>query len=345
MGTELKQMDKRIEWVDIGKYICIMFVMLSHLESGTEVLRRFYTPFFLTVFFFLSGYVYRLPVSFKEHMIKKGKGLLVPWMIFSNVNILLSMIVTFKGERNFKTEFLWNLLQIRGHGDGIWFVAALFVAFIPFYFIVRWGNSGKPVKTIVLAFGLSLLSVIYMHILPKDTFPWGDAALPWHLEYMFQAMFWMVLGYYFRTGVLKSGTVEMVFDRWNTAAHRAVLWSCYLIVAYIPNIIGGDILFSYIRSILGILAIVSVCKVLKSNNYVKFVGANTLTYFALHGKLYAVIEKVLGRFGVYGKLLGNEITSSIVAVVITMVMSVVLILPAMIINRWFPWVLGRKKRK
>lgn len=64
---------KRIEWVDIGKYICIMFVMLSHLESTTEVLDKFYSPFFLTVFFFLSGYVYRQPSSFKEHMDKKIK--------------------------------------------------------------------------------------------------------------------------------------------------------------------------------------------------------------------------------------------------------------------------------
>lgn len=95
---------------------------------------------------------------------------------------------------------------------------------------------------------------------------------------------------------------------------------------------------------LGIFAIVSLCKVLKSNRYVAFVGANTLTYFALHGKLYAVIQKVLGRFGAYEALLSNEITSSIVAVGITVVMSVFLIIPAMIINKWFSWVLGRKSK-
>lgn len=77
---------KRIEWVDIGKYICIMFVMLSHLQSGSEILTKFYLPFFLTVFFFLSGYVYREPVSFKEHFINKLKGLFIPWLIFSNLN-------------------------------------------------------------------------------------------------------------------------------------------------------------------------------------------------------------------------------------------------------------------
>ena len=70
-----------------------------------------------------------------------------------------------------------------------------------------------------------------------------------------------------------------------------------------------------------------------------------MTYFALHGKLYAVIEKVLSRFDIYEVLLSNEITSSIVAIGITAVISVLLIIPAMIINRWFPWVRGERKSK
>lgn len=59
--------------------------------------------------------------------------------------------------------------------------------------------------------------------------------------------------------------------------------------------------------------------------------------------MYAVIEKVLGKFGFYNAWLGNDITSLIMAIGITVVMSVMLIIPAVIINRWFPWVLGRKR--
>ena len=43
----------RVEWVDVAKYICIIFVMLSHLESATDILRVFYNPFFL----FYSSFV------------------------------------------------------------------------------------------------------------------------------------------------------------------------------------------------------------------------------------------------------------------------------------------------
>lgn len=220
---------KRIEWVDTGKFICIMFVMLSHLESGSEILDTFYHPFFLTVFFFLSGYVYRQPATFREHFIKKVKGLLVPWFIFSNFNILLSAVVSFREDRNTLSELFWNVLQIRGSGDGVWFVAALFVAFIPFYFVIKWN---KPVHACVLSAVLSLISVLYSNLMNPEIFLWGSTALPRHLEYIFQAMLWMVLGYYFRA------YAEESFDRLNTVLNRVVLWIVYLIVVYMPSV-GG----------------------------------------------------------------------------------------------------------
>lgn len=42
---------KRIEWVDTVKYVCIIMVMLSHLESRTDIWSAFYTPFFFVCFF------------------------------------------------------------------------------------------------------------------------------------------------------------------------------------------------------------------------------------------------------------------------------------------------------
>ena len=44
---------KRIEWVDIVKYVCIIMVMLSHLETRTEVWRAFYQDMKVLVLFLL----------------------------------------------------------------------------------------------------------------------------------------------------------------------------------------------------------------------------------------------------------------------------------------------------
>lgn len=220
---ESNKVNRRIEWIDIGKFICIMFVMLSHLESGTDGLRRIYSPFFLTVFFFLSGYTYREVGSFKEHFIKKVRGLFVPWLVFSHFNILLSQIISLKEKRSLLECLMWNWLQIRGKDDGLWFVAALFVAYIPFYFFAK---QKRPRMTITLSIVLSVISIIYMKVVPSDVFPWGTVSLPWHLEYVFQAMLWMILGYYFKI------YGEQIFDKYNTKLTCISLWMIYIFVVY-----------------------------------------------------------------------------------------------------------------
>ena len=127
----------RIEGVDVVKYVCIIMVMLSHLETRTDIWSAFYTPFFLTAFFFTAGYVYKPKKNFKEFLYSKFRQLFVPWLVFSVFDIVLSQIFSFNAHGSLSEELKWNFLQIRGQGDQIWFVAALFVAFIPFYFFIK----------------------------------------------------------------------------------------------------------------------------------------------------------------------------------------------------------------
>lgn len=134
---------KRIEWVDTVKFICISFVILSHLETNTPFLSAFYRPFFLTSFFFASGYVYKSGRKFSEFITKKVKQLFIPWLVFSTVNLVLSSVISFNSHKSLVTELAWNFLQIRGKGDGVWFVACLFVAFIPFYFFIEWYENKR----------------------------------------------------------------------------------------------------------------------------------------------------------------------------------------------------------
>lgn len=334
-------MTKRIEWVDFGKYICIMFVMLSHLESGTKVLRTFYSPFFLTVFFFLAGYVYKQPSSFKELFIKKTKGLFVPWLILSNITIGMSAFMTLKSDHNLLHDLLWNALQIRPLGDVMWFVPALYVAFMPFYFVIKIDNRRKAVT---LALLLSVISNIYNVLMPKDILPWGNASLPWHLEYIFVAMFWMVLGYYYKNeyeNLLKK------FDTWSVLIAVIVI---YMILIYGPaaqiDNIAFTIIYSYIKSIVGILMVIMISKKLRTSRYVAYVGANTIIFFAFHGKVYAVLEHLLRTkaAGFYSTCLNNVLYSSLLAIIITILLSFILIIPAYCINRWFPWVVGRSRK-
>lgn len=67
---------KRIEWVDIVKYICIIMVMLSHLETRTEIWKVFYSPFSCLLFSFQRDMCISSEETLKNFYIKKSDNYL-----------------------------------------------------------------------------------------------------------------------------------------------------------------------------------------------------------------------------------------------------------------------------
>lgn len=344
--------NNRIFWIDSVKFICIMFVMLSHLDSRTYVQYLFYDPFFLACFFFVSGYVYKPVNTFKPFLYKKFRGLFVPWFVFSNINIVLSQILSFNSHENIWKEFALNLVQLRGYGDGVWFVAALFISFIPFYFFIelhsKSKNPHKSQRLIIISFALSIASLIFTRYTNPTIFPWNEAVLPWHLEYIFHANFFMVLGYLY-----KIHDADKFFFSLFRFPLSLIGWAVYLCAVYIPEYTHCSInevfffILKYGRSFLGCLLIIGIAKRIPSNRYVAFIGQNTLIYFAFHGKCYSVLQTIANHFfyNQYQAILNNELYSSLFAIGLTILLSLILIIPAIIINKYFYFVMGRKKAK
>lgn len=341
---------KRLAWLDIAKYICIMAVMLEHLESTTDILGCFFSPFFVLCFFAVAGYTHRAGQPFGAFAIKKIKTLFVPWLIFSVFDIAVSQLVSFSVHGSFITELGWNFLQIRGHGDQIWFVAALFMAFFSFWMFIEW-YSRKPSSPkrrfvfIIIALALFYADNYYSSHMDGALLPWGTPALPWHIEYLFQGMFYMTLGYMFRE------QWEEKFDKINGAAFCIAVFLVYSIIIYAPYFIPvPEFIFGlfaiYITPLVGIILVFAVSKMIPANRYMCYIGQNTLIYFALHGKIFSFIEGMLSRFAapIYSAILSSALLTNIFAVVFTALLSLLLIIPAYIINRFFPFVLGRKKK-
>ena len=322
----------RIAWIDSMKAVCIFFVMLSHLDCAESIPEGLYTPFFLTGFLFAAGYVYRQEASFSVFLRKKVRGLFVPWLVFSVGNILLSQVFSFQTHGSMWEELKWNFLQIRGQGDGLWFVAALFVAFLPFYFLIRFYEtsraSHKSAWLCLVTWLLSLASVLYT----KFAVP---PALPWHLEYAFQAVFFMTLGY---------------LSRKHEICPDPVLTGTGCLLVLIPGLLNLkmalplELLITYASQILSVFTLMGLCRKLPESRFLARIGGNTLICFALHGKVMSVLQWVLGRMEIYGVILENAVLSAILAIFLTLAMAAVLLIPIWVIDRWFPFLLGRKRR-
>ncbi len=103
----------------------------------------------------------------------------------------------------------------------------------------------------------------------------------------------------------------------------------------------------YITPILGIMLTFAVSKAIPANRYMCYIGQNTLIYFALHGKVFSFVEGMLRRLAapLYAAVLAkNTLASNVFAVVFTFLLSLVLIIPAYIINLWLPFVVGRRAK-
>ena len=343
-------MAKRLAWLDYAKYICIMAVMIEHLESTTDELLCFFSPFVVLTFFVVAGYTHRPGQPFRGFMWKKIKTLFVPWLVFSVFDIVVSQFVSFSEHESIWVELGRNFLQVRGYGDQLWFVAALFMAFIPFWCFVELYSRKKATPSrrtlfIIIALLLFVADSEYSKRMNPSLFPWGTSALPWHLEYIFQGMFYMTLGYMFRE------SWEPGFDRLNTHLGRLVLSAVYLLIIYLPYFVTiPESIFGisavYVTPIIGIAVVFAFSKVIPENKYMSYVGQNTLICFAFHGKIYSFIQVMLRRFAAtfYAAVLSNDLYANLFAIAFTFVLSVILIIPAYIINRWFPFVLGRKHK-
>ena len=349
---------QRIVWVDIAKYFCMIAVMAEHTAFLTDKLDAFFEPFYLNLFSFCAGYVYFHKDGFLRFFRKKVRQLLVPWFCFSLIVIFSSHIISFGEHTSLQDELIRNFLQIRYYGGEMWYISALFIAFLPFYFFIsryEHSDSDPDRKTrllIILSFLLSLTSTSFSAYAPRNLFFWSHSdlpvTLPWHLEYMFQAMFYMVLGYLFRI------RWENSFDRLNGKRVCLFFWILYLFIDFLfPQWVGGlsrsvSLFYYYLKALSGISAFVSLSKLIPFNRYMDAVGRNTLIYYGLHGKAESFLQHILWKinadFFTWLQWGGSE-WSALAAVLEALFISVLLIPVARIINRWFPFLAGKTKQQ
>ncbi len=337
-------MKKRIAWIDIAKFIGIYFVMFSHFEACPSFVRIFFTPFFLAIFFFCSGFTYRHQDDFKSFLKKKLRALVLPWFIYSNFNIILSNIKSFKHHSNdFRTELFRNLLQIRYYDERMWFIPALFSASLVFFFVIRrYEKERNKGKLLLLCTVLALLRKIYKVYMDPELLPWKVISLPWHIDYIPTALLFMVLGYLFKEQ-------ETSFDEKLNWTKTILIVAAYLLLVYVPEIMEWsfawyvDFFYDHLCHFLGIIMIVIIAKKIPANKPFLYIGSNTLLYFSLHNKPITASEAFLRYFlsGFYQTVLENPLPGALFCTVMTSMIALILIIPTIFINRYLPWTIGR----
>ena len=333
---------KRIEWLDIIKGYCMLFVMPHHLPFVPMIYKSIYAPFFLTAFWISGGYTFNSEMQWNRFLIKKVQTLLVPTMVLGLICIVSSQILSFNEISNMGEQLRDLLLQDGTDGHRLWFVAAMFVACCIFYPISKIKDT--KVYFLVL-FLLGVGNIVFCE------YVYGGY-LPWHLSVMGVICVWMGIGYYIRKSIPIDRLEKILCSKYFLGGVVLV----YSILEFIAikflgvQYIGFSdwqegVLLYFIINIIGVSVIAGIANLIIPrwiSNIIIFIGQNTLFYFAFHGKIESLLIAVIHKIGI-GNLVWDY--SYISSVLLTLLTAVVLIIPCMIFRKLLPFAVGKTYRR
>lgn len=196
---------QRMEFIDITKGIGILLVISSHIYG---IFMSWALPFFIPVFFVVSGYCTNHPINIEA----KLKKLIIPYFFFSFILLVIYHSFSFFDLIGVLYS-RWciyplgcdNNIYMLCSGNGpLWFLTSMFVSFVLLWIIQR---SRRPMALIivfiVIAYLLSFLPIL----------------LPWSID----TSFLMVSFLYFGN----------IIRRMNLLDKIDIRLLCFLIVLYI----------------------------------------------------------------------------------------------------------------
>ncbi len=319
---------KRIDWLDTSRGLAFLMVIYSHLEFCNQDLMRYFSPVFLTTFFFVSGYLYKSKSPFMKVLEQRTRTLFIPFIIYGTLLIALRYLYTTRDElASFDTYFFQMLFQYEPESRFIWFIPALYVYSLLFYWIEKHFNS--PQKLLVASLLIFTVNYVLTYIYPTSQ-------LPYTLHTAGYGCAYMGLGKVYRH-------YETIIDKHLDLQKMIIVFISYPLFVFVsPGIsyCGSPYLVdSIVITVMGLSILIYASKRFKTK-FLLFIGSNSLLYFCLHGKVYAILESCVHKYcGLF--LLDNTMFCNIMGIALTFADAVILIIPIVIINRYIPFTVGR----
>lgn len=325
---------RRIPWLDIIKGICAFFIVLSHSRPPIEY-TYLYTPFFLSGFFFVSGFTFSPRENLKSFILHKIRTVLLPYWLFGTFNAVLACIAD---KENLAERLLGLLLSINRKNDDLWFIMCLFVMQVIFYILyLIFGVSKRRRGMEFLGLGSFILCICGYLLISFDI------RLPFQLEtalimmpFMFIGFFWNRRGNALREKsnfcVLSCVIIHIIFclvarNEVNVHAEQYSRFPIFILQAGIGVVVIALVAQALERT-LGQTPIIKM---------IIFIGQNSFIYYALQSKVIRLFDLIYDH-------LPLAINKFVRAPLYAVLCCLVLAGPAIIINRYFPFMLGQKRK-
>lgn len=180
---------KRLAWIDMGKGIAMFLVILYHCENslrGEYVIGHYskiYHPFFLPLFFFLSGYLFTSNdnvFSFRKKIEQILRGIVLPYFMFTALILFPKSIFHSKPIIDGIKEILL--------GQASWFIVSLGSSQLLFAFVLSKTKSLRILTTVACVCLVAGYAIKW----------WYPYRMPYYLNYCPIVFYWLYAGYLYR---------------------------------------------------------------------------------------------------------------------------------------------------
>jgi fucose 4-O-acetylase-like acetyltransferase len=331
----------RLDYLDYTRALGILLIVMQHAFQYFQVFNAavsYIKTFHVTIFFVISGYIagvrHEENFSFRELVIGRAKSLLIPYIVFSCINTFLKFTVL--GMQGYLTKEIIRQeapeFFITGNGT-VWFLTTLFLVEVLFYCL-----RGKYENIIYIISGIILGSIPFL--VAQNSDPLGIVSKR------------TMIGYAFYAGGYFLGRYIIPKLRVGYAAAIILLGTGFAGWKYFDcemNYFGGEFrglgpaVLINVCSISGILILMYLLdgKLDRRLKVLRYFGRNSLIVMVMHP---IFLMCYIYPFG--GRIAGYSENMQWAAGIILYLALIVLEIPAIeLIQRYFPFMIGKKKTK
>lgn len=310
--------NKRIDFVDLTKGICIILVVMAHIDGAFAKFDEssMISCFRMPLYFFISGIFFKSYEEFAGFLIRKINKLLIPFTFFYITAFLLKYVVWKIAPGVFHLPVQWSEMLVIFHGHDlikfnppIWFLIALFNCNILFYLIHFLRN-----KHLNLMFASTLLIGAAGFYMGKYRFE-----LPFYMDVAMTALPFYAAGFWIRR--YNFFLFPHRFDKWIPLFMAMALTIMYF-TATTPgmrtNSYTGNIAQFYIAALAGIFMIMLFCKRIKHISVISYLGRYSVITLGIHGPILHFGGQFVSRY------IHNEWVLSFTLLFVTLAICIVL---------------------
>ena len=337
-GLCLKKYKARIEWIDVARGLSMLLILYAHTIDGGKII-SILQLFLVSVFFVLSGMVWRQAPNMKTLLMGLLKGVVIPYFFAGIVSIILYLCAgSLFGKASIGFGDCIRGLFYANSRTGLmvwcrplWFLPCLVVVRIIWELISHIKKTGLQYVVVLLIWAVAI--VVYY----TDLREWK---LPWEFEVSLHALPYFVVGVMIKRHfkIPKRGEIKI----WILLGVVAV---CFGICVLMLHLNGNEHSFQYNHFgcyplyVLGALAgtgmVIAVSMLIGKGKMLEWIGQNSLILLLWHK--YPILLFQLTGFGKKIMADPDSPVSILVGIVVTLVAAAL----SMLVGYVFAWIIGR----